>query len=575
MRLRRSLRRVWKPLVAVVFAALVLPGGPAAQTKPRTVDAAKLRQRAHAAFEAWFQDHPVEATFAGLHEWDRMPPNFSARALQARRERASRLLDEAGAEPPGSWRLEDRIAHAVYRSLLQGELFELEASVRVRRDASLPLEKTALGIFGLMIRESPPRQERARSAFWRLSGLPSSLHSGFRSLSAPEAYAARRAMAMAVAITPLLTEEMAVLVKGITPAQMAELRLSQESAATSLTLFAAALRPRIPTMAELRPLGRAAYERLLNGVHLLNLSSAEAAEIAAGELARAKRMEDPAGGRARGSPGGEGARASVRKDASEALGSLREFVERKRLLSLPAETPPFEIREMPEVVALVAPDGLMAPPGPYEPASPGLYFLPPKKTKSLYLDAALSDERLLLARQAIPGRHLAASKANGAADEIRRLARDQVTINGWSHYVEEILLDAGLFEGSPAARAAAIRLMRSHAARALVEIRIQAEVWTLEQAVSFLAEEEEIPLSEAREEALRAATSFGEAMSYTIGKWRIRRMREAFMRSRGAGGELRGFHDAFLSQGMIPLPLIERVLIGASASSRAAPPSPP
>jgi len=554
-------------LLCGAAAALVLVPAAAGSS-----GAGEMHRHLHEAQIAWYQAHPVQATLAGKHDWDRLPPNHAPYVLDRRRERVRLLLMQAGAGDPAAWSREDRIDDALYHALLEGELFEMDTLRRVERDASLPLEEAILGIFSHMIRESPARLERAKWAFWRLKGIPSALDISYRSLSAPEAYGARRALRLAAAIPPLFNEKLTALARGIPPNHQAELRTAQRSAESSLGVFEEALRPRIAGMPEMRPLGKAAYERMLQRAHLLPLTAAEAAGAAESELARAKALAGDPGKKNIAAPAGR-TRSILLRGAEAALGEMAADVREAKLVTQPGEALRFEVREMPEAVALAFPDGLAVPAGPFEPDVASIFFIPPGKTQALgfYLDDALADPKLLLAAQAVPGRALAAAVWNGLGDEARRWSRDIVTVNGWTHYAEELALDAGLFDGDDATRAAAIRLMRSHAARALVEIRYHTESWTLEQAVAFLAEEEEgLTLAEAKEEALRAASKPGEAMSWTIGKWQIRELRRKVEAAKGAGFSLQAFDDAFLAAGPIPISLVEWEMTGDDAAYRKA-----
>ena len=48
---------------------------------------------------------------------------------------------------------------------------------------------------------------------------------------------------------------------------------------------------------------------------------------------------------------------------------------------------------------------------------------------------------------------------------------------------------------------------------------------------------------------------------YTYGKLEILKLRDDYKKKLGAGYSLRRFHDAFLSEGAIPLPLLRRALL--------------
>ena len=50
---------------------------------------------------------------------------------------------------------------------------------------------------------------------------------------------------------------------------------------------------------------------------------------------------------------------------------------------------------------------------------------------------------------------------------------------------------------------------------------------------------------------------------YTLGKLEILRLREAYL---ARGHTLRQFHDAFVSQGCLPIPLLRKLLLSTAAA---------
>ena len=54
-------------------------------------------------------------------------------------------------------------------------------------------------------------------------------------------------------------------------------------------------------------------------------------------------------------------------------------------------------------------------------------------------------------------------------------------------------------------------------------------------------------------------------LRYQLGKLMILKLREDLRRKDGAAFNLGEFHDAFLSEGAIPVPLIRRAMLGPSS----------
>ena len=69
-------------------------------------------------------------------------------------------------------------------------------------------------------------------------------------------------------------------------------------------------------------------------------------------------------------------------------------------------------------------------------------------------------------------------------------------------------------------------------------------------------------LSEARHGATDATYGY-----YTLGKLMILKLRDDYKAKQGAPWSLRGFHDAFLKLGPLPLPLIRKAMLGEVGES--------
>jgi uncharacterized protein (DUF885 family) len=68
----------------------------------------------------------------------------------------------------------------------------------------------------------------------------------------------------------------------------------------------------------------------------------------------------------------------------------------------------------------------------------------------------------------------------------------------------------------------------------------------------------------AEVEALRGTDDPGY-LRYQLGKLMILKLREDLQRKQGAEFSLAVFHNDFLSEGAIPVPLIRRAMLGASS----------
>src|SRR3989441_6722322 len=116
----------------------------------------------------------------------------------------------------------------------------------------------------------------------------------------------------------------------------------------------------------------------------------------------------------------------------------------------------------------------MNPPGLYDKDGGGLYFIPTYNptSRNFYIRAAIEDPRPILGHEGIPGHFLQLSIAKHLQHEIRREHLDDVFIEGWALYTEEMRMRTGLYPEYSAAQGQILRLSRYRAARIGVDVNL-------------------------------------------------------------------------------------------------------
>jgi uncharacterized protein (DUF885 family) len=570
---------VLRSFLRSALAAAIL-GAPAvgAERPAEPGSPARLRSLAHDHYLWSLEDQPVAASDQGLHTWDDRLASFAPAAVQARSDRARALLAEVDAMDDRTWSVEDRIARALFRSQLERETFAGEVLKREIRDPGLYVEECTNGVFSLLKKEYAPRASRAKAAAARLRAMPDLLRLGLSNLTSPVPILARLAAESAESSGPLFSESLMVLADGLPDRERAELVAARDAALGALREFAAALRRRGPEMRAPLAMGTDAYNRMLARVHLLPFDAGFVAALGRAELARAKALESWLPDPRLAEVSVEGVKDLPRDQADflaqyEArTADLVAHIRRRDLLTLPAGIGPFRTLELPRAFKPTSPGGFMNPPGLFDADPTGFYFIPTYDPASpnFYIRAALVDPRPILGHEGIPGHFLQLSIARKHPDEIRRMHQDGIFVEGWGLYQEEMLLRTGLYEDSPAGHAQVLRLMRYRAARVTVDVNLHTGVWDFDQAVDYFMKEGGLDREAATGEAAGAAATPGQKIHYTVGKWQILRLLGRYRDAKGAAFTLRGFHDALLAQGSLPLSLVEWAILGDDASYREA-----
>jgi len=98
-------------------------------------------------------------------------------------------------------------------------------------------------------------------------------------------------------------------------------------------------------------------------------------------------------------------------------------------------------------------------------------------------------------------------------------------------------------------------------ARYVAGIEMHTGNMTLAQATDFFVKEGHQTPAVAEREAQRG-TSDPTYLVYTLGKLQIMKLRADYQQKMGASYTLQQFHDEFMKQGMPPIPIVRRIMLG-------------
>jgi uncharacterized protein (DUF885 family) len=163
-----------------------------------------------------------------------------------------------------------------------------------------------------------------------------------------------------------------------------------------------------------------------------------------------------------------------------------------------------------------------------------------------------------------PGHFLNFLHANRAEWIFGRVFVTYAFGEGWAHYTEEMMLEAGLRDASAETRIGQISNALLRDARFLSAIGLHTLGMSVEESERFFMEEAYQDEGTARQQAARG-TYDPAYLNYTMGKLMIRRMREDWVSERGGREAWKEFHDTFLSFGGPPIPLVRARMLGGEA----------
>jgi uncharacterized protein (DUF885 family) len=215
---------------------------------------------------------------------------------------------------------------------------------------------------------------------------------------------------------------------------------------------------------------------------------------------------------------------------------------------------PYGVREIPAEIA----EGTTT--AYYSPGSP-----PSGIAGNYYVNTSKLDQRplwelpALSAHEAVPGHHHQISLAQEMdLPKFRKyLTGFTAFVEGWALYTEHLGIEMGLYD-TPEKNMGRLSYEMWRACRLVVDTGLHSKGWSKAQAIAFMRDNSALTDANIEAEVNRYISWPGQALGYKIGELKIRDLRRKAEKALGPKFDLRGFHDAVLSQGAVPLDVLER-----------------
>ena len=252
----------------------------------------------------------------------------------------------------------------------------------------------------------------------------------------------------------------------------------------------------------------------------------------------------------------------------DTLGGLRQFIEQKKIVTLPSSVPPIVEETPPFQRALTT--ASMDTPGAYETKATEAMFnvtLPepgwkPEKVEQWMQAFNRGTIVSTAVHEVYPGHYTQFLWLQAAPSKTRKLLYNNTNAEGWAHYTEQMMLDEGYGDHDPKLRLGQLLDALLRDARFIVGIEMHTGRMTLEQGQTFFINEGFQVQPVAEVEAKRG-TSDPTYLYYTLGKLQILKLREDYQKLRGSEFNLQEFHDRFMRQGSVPMKIIRKSMLGS------------
>jgi hypothetical protein len=559
-------------LAAIASFALVACSDGSEETSAPAADARQpWAEFAATAIDEYYRRNPESAVDAGLHQYDGQMSDLSLESFES----YAVWLDSVLAEAASYADLEgiEAFEREYLSTALEGELFWIRDSGFIPNN---PLTSTrAIGISVYVDREYAPLETRLRAYTQYMEQVPGMLAQMKENLQPP---LPAPYVEMSYRIFSGMVEYLSTTVPGIfAPVEDEQLqrqfKAANDGAIDAIQQAANWLDEQKATTTEDFALGEERFLKMLSAtqgvdITLEDLKAAgqrnldanlESLYEACAEFAPGESTGDCVAKVSGNKPEG-GAVAGARAQ----LPMLKKFVVDNNIASIPGtedalvdEAPPHRRFNFAYINI----------PGPFETGLPSTYYIAPPDPEWSEEDqlAYVPGETDLLAvsvHEVWPGHFLQYLHSNRAENNIGQHFGTYTFSEGWAHYTEQMMVDAGLGDGDPEVRIGQLLNALLRNVRYMSAIGLHTGGMTVEESQQMFAEKAFQDFGNASQQAYRGTYDPGY-LNYTLGKLMINKLREDWTEGRGGREAWGKFHDQFLSYGVPPIPLIREQMLGA------------
>ena len=523
-----------------------------------------------------FKANPSFAVFSGLHEYDGQLPDFSATGLAREAARLEAARKSTAAFDPAQLDADRRIEREYLLSVIDKSLFWQVEAKAPHSNPAWYFDAIDPDIY--LSKPYAPLDVRMKAFIAYLNALPQALESIRANLRTPLAAPIVNYSVNAFGgYAEFFAGDAAAVYKDVKdPALQAELAASLKRAAAASHSLAEWFESQRATATNDYALGPKLFSRMLAATEQVDVPLDRLEAVGRADLERnLKALREAC---AQFAPGAslpacvDRVSANKPKDGPVAaarlqLPDLRAFVVAKDLVSIPGteealveQAPPYNAQNFAYITI----------PGPYEKNLPSVYYIAPpdprwsKEEQEKYIPG-VNELLFTSVHEVWPGHFLQFLHSNRSRSPIGRLFVGYAYAEGWAHYTEEMMWDAGLGAGDPEKHIGQIVQALKRNVRYLSAIGLHTRGMTVEESERMFLESAFLDPGNARQQALRG-TYDPAYLNYTLGKLMIMKLRDDWVAAHGGGPRaLKAFHDQFLSYGGPPLPMVRKLMLGDSA----------
>jgi len=526
--------------------------------------------------------HPTFAVFAGRHEFDGKLPDWSAAGIAAEITRLHAIETAVKAFDDESLDKQRRYQKSYLLARVKRDLFWLEKARWPFRNPAFYFDwlSDTLDPDPYISRRYASVETRMQAYIDFATALPTAVAQIRANLQAPMPRTwVEYAVASFGGMGDYFDSDVKQAFSAVTDEDLwAAFKRANGDAASAMHKLADYFKAMRGTATEDFALGSDLFSSMIKDTEMVNLSLEKMLAIGHADLARNQRaLAEACGSYAPG----ETIEACFAQMANHkpddgaviaARGQLKEiktFLIDKDLVSIPGteecaveEAPPYARSNFAYINI----------PGPYETGEQSTYFIAPPDPSwpEAEQQAYIPGEADLLhtsIHEVWPGHFLNFLHANRSDWQFGRVFVGYAFAEGWAHYTEEMMYDAGLRDFDIENRIGMLSNALLRNARFISAIGLHSGSMTVAESEKLFLEQAHQDAGTARQQSARGTYDPGY-LNYTMGKLMIRQLRDDWLRAQDLDPQdqanWKAFHDAFLSYGGPPIPLVREQMLNSA-----------
>ena len=556
-------------MLALLAATAIAGCKPAAPT----IDFATFSQ---ATIDGFLKQDPYFAVYQGAHQYDGKWADWSAAGLKARGDFQRGVIATAKAYDGLSDA--DRLTRDYMVKVAEGQLFWLEEADQPHKNPAWYNGSFDPNVY--LTREYADKPTRLKALIAFLDGVPKAAQQVQANLKSPLPASFIKFGASAFGgYAEFYRGDMLKAFADVKDPALQQLIESANKAATAMTGLTDWLQGQEKDATQDFVLGEAKFTQMLSATEGVATSLDELQKAGEADLARNQAaLKDECGKFAPGKsvqdcmlqlnanrPDG-GAVA----EATRQIPDLTAFVKKQDLVTIPG-TEQALVRQSPPYNAQNG--AYIDPPGPFEKGIPSIYYIAapdpswPLEKQLAYIPGK-KDLLFTSVHEVMPGHFLQFLHANRSPSMFGRLFVGYAFAEGWAHYSEEMMWEAGYGAGDAETHIGQLSNALLRDCRFLSAIGLHTKGMTLEQSKQMFMQQCFQDEGTAEQQAARG-TYDPAYLNYTLGKLMIRKLRDDWTATRGGRPAWKAFHDTFLSYGGPPIPLVRQAMLGEKEAKAA------